>query len=1346
MLRWSGRMGLNAKVTLLGINSVLITAVALLALAVWQSGQYNRLAQCEVDRLIEADLDHIAQGIYNLAHAEDEVVQEQVDHNLNVARHALVNARGVRLSSESVVWNVVNPSTEDAVTVRLPRLWIGEQWLGSNAVSGHPSPIVDEVARLVGGAAAIFQRINERGDMLCVATTVTDKDGRREIGTCIPAVNPDNTPNPVIAAIRKGQTHHGRAFVADAWNLTAYAPITDGAGDLVGMLYVGVLQRNAGSRIRRAIVQTTVGKTGYVFVLSGQGQDRGHYIISQNGERDGEDIWETKDSDSHYVVQKIIKKALALKPGQRATIRYRWQNPGDNSPRWKIARLAYYQPWDWVIGASTYEDELQAYRSVLSGGRIRMTNVMGAAGLALTIVIGLFGTLMTWTITRPVRAMTKAVETITRGDLNQRVSIHSRDEIGALAQAFNAMTSRLAQTIEGLRASEEKYRDIFEKAIEGLFQTTLDGRFLSASPAMARILGYDSPEELIASVTDLQHQLYVHPKERDAILAPIVESDLTVEREVQLYRKDRHVIWGSLNIRAMRDNEGRILFLQGFLTDVTKRKRTEEELQRVSRLQSVILDNSTVGIALVRNRVFEWVNPRMPELFGIPQESFCGASTRIIYPDDDAYQKVGTGAYPLIAQGKKAAFEVEMRKGDGSLFWCRLEGNALDSSNPHDGSIWIWEDITERKRTEEALSKRIVALTQPLDVSEGIAFDDLFNVKDIQRIQDEFAAATGVASIITRPDGTPITAPSKFCRLCKDVIRQTEKGLLNCHRSDANLGRLSDGGPIIQRCLSGGLWDAGASIHVGGQHVANWLIGQVRDNTQTEDNMRAYAREIGVDENLLIEAFREVPAMSRTQFDQIAHLLFTIASQLSAMAYQNVQQSRFIADRQRAEEELRRHRDHLEETVRERTAELVTKNNELAEDIAERKRVERELQETSNYLNNLLDCANAPIMVWDPRLRITRFNHAFEQLTGRRAQEVLGHELGFLFPEDRRRECLEQIHRATMGERWEAVEIPIQHVDGTIRMLLCNSASLFEPDGRTVTSTIAQGQDITERKRLEGEALQRQKLESVGQLAAGIAHEINTPTQFVGDNIRFLGDAFGDLMGLIDRLDRLAAAAAAQESVVVSDLLDEVEQARTSADIGYLRTEIPNAVAQSLDGIQRVSKIVYAMKDFSHPDNGEKTATDLNRAIETTVTVARNEWKYVAEVDLQLDPTLSPVACYPGEINQVILNLIVNAAHAIEDKLGSDSTDKGAITISTKLDDDMVEIRVVDTGAGIPEQYRQRLFTPFFTTKSVGKGTGQGLAMAYNVIHKKHGGTIRFETEVGKGTTFIVRLPLSPSP
>jgi signal transduction histidine kinase len=278
---------------------------------------------------------------------------------------------------------------------------------------------------------------------------------------------------------------------------------------------------------------------------------------------------------------------------------------------------------------------------------------------------------------------------------------------------------------------------------------------------------------------------------------------------------------------------------------------------------------------------------------------------------------------------------------------------------------------------------------------------------------------------------------------------------------------------------------------------------------------------------------------------------------------------------------------------------------------------------------------------------------------------------------------------------------------------------------------------------MELQLRQAQKLESIGQLAAGIAHEINTPTQYIGDNVRFLQDAFTDLRevnrGFLQLLE------AARQGAVSDEVVRELEDQMEDADMEYLAEEIPRAIAHTLEGVERVTKIVRAMKSFSHPGSEEKTPIDLNKAVESTVTVSRNEWKYHADLVTDLDPALPLVPCLPGELNQVILNLIINAAHAIADVVGDGSQGKGTLTVRTRHDGTWAEIRIEDTGGGIPEQVRERIFDPFFTTKPVGKGTGQGLAISRSVIVDQHGGTIYFDTELGRGTSFVVRLPLEPA-
>ena len=268
--------------------------------------------------------------------------------------------------------------------------------------------------------------------------------------------------------------------------------------------------------------------------------------------------------------------------------------------------------------------------------------------------------------------------------------------------------------------------------------------------------------------------------------------------------------------------------------------------------------------------------------------------------------------------------------------------------------------------------------------------------------------------------------------------------------------------------------------------------------------------------------------------------------------------------------------------------------------------------------------------------------------------------------------------------------------------------------------------------------LNQEKLASIGTLAAGIAHEINTPTQFVSDNLNFLQDAFAAIVKVLE-------GAAAAGAVAVDDprgawaLLDE---AIAACDLDFYRAEVPEALKQSIDGMGRVAQIVRSMKEFSHPGKGGKRAVDLNRNVLSTLTVCRNEWKYVAEMETCLDETLPPVPCAPEEINQVVLNLVVNAAHAIQDaKHGA----KGLIKVSTLRDGDGVRISVSDNGCGISDEIKARVYDPFFTTKEVGRGTGQGLALAYHVVAEKHQGRLSFDTCLGQGTTFHLWLPLAGS-
>jgi PAS domain S-box-containing protein len=404
------------------------------------------------------------------------------------------------------------------------------------------------------------------------------------------------------------------------------------------------------------------------------------------------------------------------------------------------------------------------------------------------------------------------------------------------------------------------------------------------------------------------------------------------------------------------------------------------------------------------------------------------------------------------------------------------------------------------------------------------------------------------------------------------------------------------------------------------------------------------------------------------------------------------------------------------------------------------RRLEQQRQDVAR-LDAVMKLAADGIVTLNESGVVESFNEAAAKIFGYRPDEVIGRDIRMLLPSSPRDApesvLPEWLTGARVSSGGRLSEILGKHRNGTVFPLEI-AVSRVRLDDRCIYTGIFR--DVTQRRHLEAQLVQAQKMESIGQLAAGIAHEINTPTQYVGDNTRFLEDVFQDLATVLQRCRELCRSE--DQGLVSQPPVAELISAAGEADVDYLLEEIPKAIAQSLEGVDRVAAIVRSMKDFSHPGGESKQAVDLNRALTSTLTVCRNEWKYVADVVTELEPGLPLVTCLPGECNQVFLNLIINAAHAIGEKLGPNSTEKGTITVGTSHRDGFVEVRIGDTGTGVPEEAQSKLFDPFFTTKEVGRGTGQGLAIAHSIINEKHGGTIRFETEVDRGTTFIISLPV----
>lgn len=428
-------------------------------------------------------------------------------------------------------------------------------------------------------------------------------------------------------------------------------------------------------------------------------------------------------------------------------------------------------------------------------------------------------------------------------------------------------------------------------------------------------------------------------------------------------------------------------------------------------------------------------------------------------------------------------------------------------------------------------------------------------------------------------------------------------------------------------------------------------------------------------------------------------------------------------------------RKHAERLLEDHSRELFLLNQEIARSAND---LEKEVQRTKA----VFETAAEGIVIFDESGIIESLNHAGASIFGFENNEFIGANICDLIPligvqhsEDENVNLADRLNDMTsetnevMGVRQDGSNVPLEFV-----------ASQFSHLGGVNFSGIIR--DLTRRKALERQLAHAQKMESVGQLAAGVAHELNTPIQFVGDNTQFLKTSFEGVAEILDLVQSLLVKC--RDHDLLKHDVDEIEKECARLDLDFIRNEIPLAADQTLQGTKTLSRIVQAMKVFSHPGTSNFESVDLNQALESTLTISKSEWKYCTKVETDFCQNLPYVSCLPGEINQVFLNLIVNAAHAMSQKEDSSVADN-RLTVRTILDDAHVIVEVSDTGTGIPPSIQHRIFDPFFTTKVVGKGTGQGLSICYDIVVKLHHGKMTFESSPGEGTTFRVRLPITPS-
>ncbi|MFH1062853.1 MAG: PAS domain S-box protein [Candidatus Omnitrophota bacterium] len=816
---------------------------------------------------------------------------------------------------------------------------------------------------------------------------------------------------------------------------------------------------------------------------------------------------------------------------------------------------------------------------------------------------------------------------------------------------------------ESVLENQERLRRIVDSNMFGIFFWDAQGRISDANKAFLDMVGYTKQELIEGKINwrAITPPEYLAQDERMLKLLQKQETIIPFEKEYIHKNNTRIPILIGVTTLNERNDQGICLIL-----DITHRKKTQELINNLAKFPeenpSPVMRFSARGEIMYANKGAK----HCLEAWSIKQGL-----------DKDLLDIIAQ----TYASGKIKTVEKKCKEKTFLLTLTPI-------LEQHYINIYGL-DITPRKLLETALEKRIIAMAQPLNEAEGIDFDVLFNIKEIQELQDLFAKSANVASIITQTDGMPITQPSNFCRLCKDIIRKTEKGLINCLHSDAVIGKYSEKGATIQACLSAGLWDAGASITVGGKHIANWLIGQVRNEEQEKNKIKKYAYEIGADPEEFMRAFEEVPVMSKTQFQNVADTLFVMANLLSSAAYQNIQQARFISERKKAEAALIENNKQFQQLV-----------DNMSSGVAIFKAIEN----------------GADFIFQD-------FNKAGEIIEKISKADVIGKRVTEVFPGAREFGLLDVLKRVFLTGTPERLADKIykdSRIEGWRRNYVYKVAS---------GELISVYDDVTEDKKIEQQEkeifaaqaaarvekqkaeellkanqtlkliqeqlMQAEKLASLGQLGAGVAHELNSP-----------------LAGILSLLR------------------------------SYKKEKDPNSVeyadlAEMEKASEHMAKIIKGLNTFSRQSTGEVEEVDCNEAIQTTLSFTAYQLKQKGVgIETALEPDLWKITANENQIQQIIINMMSNACDA--------SFANGVFRIATHnikiAGKSYVEMLFEDRGTGIPQENLKKIFDPFFTTKRPGGGVGLGLSIVYKIV-ENHKGTIAVNSKEGQGTIFTIRFP-----
>jgi methyl-accepting chemotaxis protein WspA len=462
------RISLRNKIYGLALVAAILPVLVLLLLMQHFRSSISQRAAREMTAMDVASLEQTARDTYGLCETANDLLLRRTGPNLVVARRILAERGGVAIGGGRVQWQAVNQFTQGTTEVTLPRMVIGGTPATQSRSFQTPSPVVDEIAQVTGSTISIYQRMNEQGDMLRVATTVAQADGTRAVGTYTPAIGPDGTPTAAVASVLRGEVSRGTSFVVNGWYVGAYEPLRDGAGRITGMLRVGESISSVES-VRRTIMNTVIGRTGHIVVIGCKGEQRGRYIISLDGKRDGESIWDARDPTGNPIIQPLIEKALSSAKGEVFEASYPWQNPGDPKPRMKRAALIYFEPWDWLIDVPAYEDEYMAPIQQVSSSAANLLWGVTLAGVLSLFAVLAVAFFIGGRLSKPIELLTNLAGKVAKGDLHgaradflnlqaQEDQKRSRrfdfpDETGDMMASFQDMTETLGKLIGQVQRS-----------------------------------------------------------------------------------------------------------------------------------------------------------------------------------------------------------------------------------------------------------------------------------------------------------------------------------------------------------------------------------------------------------------------------------------------------------------------------------------------------------------------------------------------------------------------------------------------------------------------------------------------------------------------------------------------------------------------------------------------------------------------------------------------------------------------------------------------------------------------------------------------------------------------------